>query len=116
MLFSFSDSQHFSVYFLVRDDFGESPALQFRKWPGLDDADAVADLTLVRLVMHIVFLRALDDFIKLRVGHAGDVFDDEGLVHFIGDDHADTGFAQMDLGVRRLDGCVRRSLAHSNCS
>ena len=101
---------------LMRNHFGKRPALQLRKWPSLDDANAVADLALVRLVMHIVFLRALDDFIKLRVGHAGDVFDDEGLVHFIGDDHANAGFAQMDLGVRRLDGCVRRSLAHSNCS
>ena len=74
---------------------------------GLDDADAVADLALVALVVHVVFLGALDDLVEFRMGNAGNVFDDEGLVHFIGNDHANAGFTKVDL-------CVRRSLAHGS--
>ena len=87
------------------NDFGERPALQFRKRTGFDDTDAVADLALVLLVVHVVFFGTLDDFVELGMGNTGNVFDDEGLVHFIGNDHANTGFTKVDL-------CVRRSLAH----
>ena len=96
----------------MRDNFGEGPALQFGERTGFDDADAVANLALVVLVVHVVFFRALDDLVEFRVRNAGDVFDDEGLVHFIGNDHANAGFTKVDLCVRRLDLCVRRSLAH----
>ena len=89
----------------MRDDLGKSPPLQLRERLGFDDAHAVANLTLVGLVVHVVFLRALDDFIELRMGNTGNVFDDEGLIHFIGNDHADAGFTKMDLDVRS-------SLAH----
>ena len=87
------------------NDFGKRPALQFRERACLDDADAVTDLALVALVMHVVFLGALDDLVEFRVGNTGNVFNDEGLVHFIGNDHANAGFTKVDL-------CVRRSLAH----
>ena len=93
-------------------DFSKRPAFQFGKRTGFDDANAVADLALVGLVVNVVFLRALDDLVELGMGNAGHVFDDEGLVHFIGNDHANAGFAEMDLTVRGLDWCVRRSLAH----
>ena len=53
----------------------------------------------------LVFFRAFDDLVEFRMGNPCDVFDDESLVHFIGDDHADAGFTEMDL-------CVRWSLAH----
>ena len=96
-LLSFSAFQRLS---LVSDDFGERPALEFGKRPGFDDADAVADLGLAVLVMHVVFLRAFDDFVEARMGNAGDVFDDEGFVHLVGDDHANTGFTKVDLSVR----------------
>jgi hypothetical protein len=85
--------------------FCECPALQFGKRLGFDNANTITDLTLIALVMHVVFFRTLDDFVELRVRNTGHVFDDEGLVHFIGNHHADAGFTKMDLGVRR-------SLAH----
>ena len=91
----------------MRNNLCECPALQPRKRLGLNDANAVSNLTLVALVMHVVFLGAFDDLVEFRVGNAGDVFDDEGLVHFIGNDHANTGFTKVDL-------CVRRSLAHGS--
>ena len=87
------------------EDLGERPALELGKRPGLDDADAVTDLALVAFVMHVVLLRALDDLVELGMGNAGDVLDDEGLVHFVGHDHADAGLTEVDLSVRR-------SLAH----
>ena len=89
------------------NDFGKRPALQFRERASLDDADAVTDLALVAFVMHIIFFRALDDLVEFRVRNTGNVLNDESLVHFIGDDHADAGFTKVDL-------CVRRRLAHGS--
>ena len=89
----------------MRNDLGKCPTLEFRKRARLDDSDAVTDMSLVGLVVHVVFLRALDDFVELGMGNTGNVFDDESLVHFIGNDHANAGFTKVDL-------CVRRCLAH----
>lgn len=83
------------------DDFGEGPTLEFGERAGFDDAYAVADFGLAGLVVDVVFFRAFDNFIEARVGHAGDMFDDEGLIHFIGDDHANAGFAERDVCVLR---------------
>jgi hypothetical protein len=93
----------------MRDDLRKGPAFELGKRTRLDDADAVTDLALVGFVMHVVFFGALDDLVELGMRNAGDVLDDEGLVHFVGNDHANAGFTEVDL-------CVRRSLAHIwNC-
>jgi hypothetical protein len=81
------------------EHFGESPALELGERAGFDDADAVADLGFALLVVHVVFLRALDDLVETGMGNAGDVLDDEGLVHLVGDDDADTGLADVGLAV-----------------
>ncbi|MEN9975024.1 MAG: hypothetical protein RLZZ282_1030, partial [Verrucomicrobiota bacterium] len=72
----------------MRNNFGKRPTLQFREWTGFDDADAVADFRLAGFVMNVVFFGTFDDFIEAWVRDASDVLDDEGLIHFIGDDHA----------------------------
>lgn len=78
---------------LVGEDFLERPALELGNRLGFDNADAVADGGFRFLIMHVVFLGALDDFVELRVGNAGDVLDDDGFLHFIGDNDAHTGLA-----------------------
>ncbi len=83
----------------MRQDFSEGPTLQFGERLGFDDADAVADLGLAAFVMHVVLLRPLDDLVETRMRNAGDVLDDEGLVHLVGDDHANAGFTKVDLSV-----------------
>lgn len=87
------------------DNFREGPALQLGKRACLDDANAVADLSLTFLIMHVIFLRTLDDFIELRMGNTGNVLDDDSLFHFVGNDHANACFTEVDL-------CVLGSLAH----
>src|SRR5688500_7634536 len=83
----------------VREDLLEAPALQLRQRAGFDDANTVANGGFTLLVMHVVLLRALDDLVELRVRDAGDVLDDDRLVHFGGDDNADAGLAQVRTGV-----------------
>jgi hypothetical protein len=89
----------------VGDHFGKGPAFQLGKRAGLDDANAVSDLSLIFLVMHVIFFGTFDDFVELWMGNTGYVLNNEGLVHFIGDDHANAGFTEVDL-------CVLGSLAH----
>ena len=84
------------------ENFSERPTLQLRKRTGFDDADAVTNFGLAAFVMHVVFLRAFDDFIEAWMRNTCDVLDNESLVHFIGDDHADAGFAKVDLSVCRI--------------
>ena len=78
------------------ENFFQGPAFGLGDGFGLDDADAVANGGFALLVVHVVFLGALDDFIELRVRNTGDMFDDDGLFHFIGNDNTDAGFAQVD--------------------
>jgi hypothetical protein len=87
------------------DNFGEGPAFQLGKRAGLNDANSVADLSLIFLIMHVIFFRTFDDFVELWMGNTGNVFHDEGLFHFIGNDHANACFTEVDL-------CVLGSLAH----
>ena len=77
------------------ENFSKGPALELGNWLGLDDADAVADGGLALFVMHVVLLGALDDFIELWVRNAGDMLDDDCLLHFIGNDDA---YAGLTLG------------------
>lgn len=82
----------------MREDFGEGPALEFGERASLGDANAVTDFGLAAFVVDVVFFRAFDDFVKAWVRDPCDVFDDEGFVHFIRDDHANAGLADVDGG------------------
>lgn len=78
------------------ENFCKCPTLELGNRLGLNYANAVADCSFALFVMHVVFLGAFDDLVELRVWNAGDVLDDDGLLHFRRDDDADTGLAFMD--------------------
>ncbi len=78
---------------LVSENFRECPTFEFGDRLGFDDADAVADGGLALFVVHVVFLGALDDLVEFRVRNAGNVFDDDGFFHFVGNNDTYAGFA-----------------------
>lgn len=78
---------------LVGKDLGECPALESGNGAGLDDSDAVANDSFGFFVVHVVFLGALDNFLESWVRNAGDVLDNDGFIHFIGDNDAYACFA-----------------------
>lgn len=84
----------------MSEDLGEAPTFQFGERLGFDDANAVTDFGLAGFVVDVVFFRPFDDFVETRMGDASDMLDDEGLVHLVGDDHANAGFTEVDLRVR----------------
>src|ERR1700761_110475 len=72
-------------------DFGNSPPLGGREWPGLHQQYAVTDATVVLLVVCLVLLRAAHNLAVLRVLHAVFHGDDDGLVHLVADHETLTG-------------------------
>src|SRR3954471_22883761 len=70
------------------EHFDDPPTLLARQRPGLLDAHAVALAHLVRLVVRIEPVRALEGLAVARVAHAVDDADDDGLVHLRRDDDA----------------------------
>src|SRR4029453_12059322 len=97
------------------EHFGEAPVLRLAEWTGLDDADEVADLGRVLLVVRVELRRAADDLLVLRVRlHRVDL-DHDRLVHRIRDDDAAALLAAAAhvLGLRQADdrASLRRPLA-----
>ena len=80
----------------MSENFCKCPTLKFGYWLGFDDADAVADGSLALFVVHVVFLGALDDLVEFWVRNAGNVFDDDGFFHFIGNDDTNASFALVN--------------------
>src|SRR6476661_9718204 len=66
----------------------DPPALELGRGSGLLHADAVADVDVVGLVVHVEPLRAVDELGVLGMAHALDHGDDGGLVHLVRHDHA----------------------------
>src|SRR5256885_557551 len=84
-------------------DLGQAPRLRLRERPRLDDADDVADVRLVLLVVRVELRRAADDLLVLRVRlHRVDA-DDDRLVHRARDDDtaALLAAAAIALGLRQ---------------
>jgi len=81
----------------VFDDFNQTPALQLAKRAGFQNADGIADLRLVLLIVHVEALAVLYDLAEAGMRDAGDGLDDARLVHLGGDDTADTFLAQATL-------------------
>ena len=70
---------------------------------GLHDADLVADVGVVGLVVGVQLLRAHDELVVLGVADALDDGDDGGLVHLVGHDDALADLAALArLGARPL--------------
>src|SRR5437868_14188370 len=85
------------------DDLGQPPVLRLREWLRLDDADDVADVGGVLLVVRVELHAATDDLlVPLMRGDHVDL-DDDRLVHRVRDD--DTAAlltpAALVLGLRQ---------------
>src|SRR5437764_12233215 len=70
------------------EDLGQAPVLRLAQRPGLDDADEVADLGGVLLVVSVELARAANDLLVPRVRLEGVDLDHDGLVHGARDDDA----------------------------
>src|SRR5437667_10357733 len=66
---------------LLPDDFDQTPPLQFAERPRFHDANGVAVLCFVLLVVRVKFLLLLYNLAEFRVGHPGDGSNNDGLVH-----------------------------------
>ena len=82
---------------LVGENLDEAPPLEFAQRTGFHDADTLSFLGFALFIMRIELSRALDNLFELRVRHAADDFDHDGLVHFGGHDLTDAGLAQTAL-------------------
>src|SRR5215211_6078909 len=85
------------------DDLGEAPVLRLGQRPRLDDADDVALLRLVLLVVRVELLRPADNLLVARMRLDGLHLDDDRLVHRARDDDAAPLLAAtaIGLGLRR---------------
>src|SRR5215212_5261221 len=85
------------------DDLGEAPVLRLGQRPRLDDADDVALLRLVLLVVRVELLRPADDLLVARMRLDRLHLDDDGLVHRARHDNAAPLLATtaIGLGLRR---------------
>src|SRR5207249_878565 len=70
------------------DDLGQAPVLRLRQGPRLDDADDVAHVCAVLLVVRVELDRAADHLLVLRVRADRLDLHDDRLVHRIGHDDA----------------------------
>src|SRR2546430_13632051 len=66
---------------LFPDDLDQTPPFQFAQWPRFHDANGVAVLRFVLVVVRVKFLLLLYDLAEFRVGHACDGADDDRLIH-----------------------------------
>src|SRR6266545_3589197 len=90
-------------------DLHEAPALRLRERSRLDDADDVADVRAVLLVVRVELRAAADDLLVARVRLDRVDLDDDRLVHRAGDDDAAALLAAAALGLRLR--CPRDRLA-----
>src|SRR6185503_748975 len=82
------------------EDLSEPPALRLRQRARLDDADDVAGLRLVLLVVGVELLRAPDDLLVLRVRLDRIDANDDRLVHRRRNDDAAALLVAAPLGFR----------------
>ena len=82
---------------LVGENLDKAPPFQFAQGTSFHDADTLPFLGFALLIMRVELGRTLDDLFELRVRHAADDFDHDGLVHFGGHDLTDAGLAQTAL-------------------
>src|SRR6187549_3382374 len=81
------------------EHLGEAPVLRLAQRPGLDDADEVAELRGVLLVVRVELRRAADDLLVPRVRlHRVDL-DHDRLVHRARDDNASALLATTALAL-----------------
>jgi hypothetical protein len=88
------------------NDFNNSPPLQLAERARLHDADGIAHLSGVLLVVSVEFLHLLDDFAKLRVRNTRYRLDDGRFVAFVGNNLTNARFAEVAGGLGRSRGGV----------
>lgn len=76
------------------EDFKEAPALGFAERACFHDADTIADLGFVFLVMGMEFRGVFSDFAEFGVGDAGDSADNDGFIHFVRDNFTHANLAE----------------------
>jgi hypothetical protein len=91
-------------------DLHDTPALGRRQRTGLHDQDAVADATVVLLVVGLQLGRAPQDLAVEGVLDTVLDRDHDGLVHLVADDQALTGLARVALDRLASVAC---GLAHA---
>src|SRR4051812_13746437 len=77
------------------EHFDQAPALELRQRTSLLDADTVADVEVVGLVVHVQLLRALQRLAIERMANAVDDRNHRRLVHRRGHDRALTDLARV---------------------
>jgi len=85
----------------VFKDFDETPALEAAERSGLHDADAIANLGFVFLVVGMEFGNVFGDFPELWMRHTSDRADDNRLVALIGNNFSYACLAQCACAFRR---------------
>src|SRR5262245_5375466 len=97
------------------EDLDHTPTLGGGQRPGLHDEDAVADPTLVGLVVRLELARAAQDLAVQGVLDAVLDGHDHGLVHLVAEHQALTNLARVALGrLRRLLCCLVTHAAPSS--
>src|SRR4051812_46435057 len=77
----------------ARNDFDQSPALGFRKWPGFLDPNSVAHLRFALFIVRVKFLVTSDDFAVTRMNEPSFDANRDGLGHLIRDDFTEAFLA-----------------------
>ena len=84
----------------------QAPAFQLAERARFSDADLVANLCFFLLVMSMEAAGATNDFLELWMRNAALDFDNDCLVHLVGDDHAHAGLPKGSaLAVSLGGGC-----------
>src|SRR5690349_7241275 len=84
--------------------FRQTPALQFRHWTSLYNANHVAGASRVLLIVRVELLGLRDHSFVLRVCLLHDNFDHDGLGH-LGGPHIPDLLVAMRIGLPRLTSC-----------
>src|SRR5699024_9364971 len=97
------------VLFGAFHDIGQSPVLRLGQRTGLCQTNAVANTGAILFVMGFDAFGPTHDFAVQSVLFEVFDFDDNGLIHFVGDDYPAQGFTVVTLwsgcGVNRLSHC-----------
>ena len=85
---------------LVLEDFDQAPPLEAAEWACFHNAHTIADLGFVFLIVGVKFGDVFGNLAELGVRHTGDSAHNNGFIHFVGDDLADSRLAESTLTCR----------------
>src|SRR5437588_9723796 len=94
---------------LLRHHLDQTPALQLTQWPRLHDADGVAVLGFVFLIVRIKLLLLLHDLTELAMRHPSHAANNDGFIHSAGNHLAHARLARTTRVGNRCYGLGRFS-------